>query len=93
MKNEDRTHLLGIIEKTLNSIITKNKVSIEDACKLIRWLDKADSAIDIYTRRMQEILREWCLGRMLEEAVAISDNEKSYFVLLEQDFIKNVKDF
>lgn len=93
MNKEDRTHLLEILEKTVNSLIEKNKISIEDACKLIKWLDKANPVMAIYTERMQEILREWCMNRILENSVTISDSGKRYSILLERDFLKNVKDF
>lgn len=93
MKNEDRTNLLGMVEYAMKRLIKENQLSVEDSCKLIKWLDKADSSVSMYTDRMQEVLREWSVKRMKESSISILDNEKNYFVLVEEDFLKHTKDF
>ncbi len=93
MENEDRINLLGMVEHAMKSLIRENKLSIEDACKLIKWLNKTDPSVSMYTDRMKEVLREWSVNRMKESSLSIRDNEKQYFVLVEEDFLKHTKDF
>ena len=93
MQNEDMINLLGILEQAVKNLIEQNEISIEDGCKLIRWLDKADPTISMYTERMREVLREWCIEKLKEQAITVSDGGKTYFVLLEKDFLKHTENF